>query len=331
MKPLDNYLLVHVGPKFTTTAVEGKPVLLLPKGSDGWAALTEDLKAGRGAGIEADSPIEQTPVCQGTVLAVPEHLTADMTLCAGPWTKYVERMKVVHDEKGRVVKAANGRAVMVGDGHAEAPVMRTCADITERVQVGDRIHFDPTCLTDEAEVAEGTYLVPYANVICTITHDEFWAFHKTRPRPIGGYLLLYRVWADDVETADVEGRPTKVRYGAGGLIAELDVPPLPNEGVIAWQGSPLRGTTDKLSIGDHVVFHGYKPFADKSQPLDTGQARVENIAGTEYLAVRQDYVLAVRPPKYTEVYDKSTGITARMKNAGDPRRAAYYLMGRDPI
>ena len=306
MTPRNNCLLVAIKERFTTTATPGKAQLILPAGSDDWQTLTEQLKTGQAVNIETADDIVKTPVRQGLVVGVPMQLTQEMTLCTAPGTYYSDRKVVVLDKNQQPVKDVHGLPLLKNEGYTEMQHMRTCADINEPVEVGQEIHFDPAGLTDE--VAPGVYLVPYWAVICVILeHEPFYLYSKRIKKdfsspiqfptillPIAGYVLLNRVWADDVQEAEVEGRLIKVRYSTSGLVAETDVPALNSEGIVAWVGRPLRGTSDKLAVGDRVVFHGYKPFADKSQPLDTGPAIVETIAGTEYLCVRQDQILAVR-------------------------------------
>lgn len=289
-RPADNHLLVAVPERFVQQHTPGKSRLVLPSGSDDWAELGARLKAGEEIDIETD----EVPILvrQGLVLAVPERLTEDMMLCAGPHTRLVPNLKVVLDGRGKPRVGPDGRQILRSDGYVEQPVPRTCADITERVAVGDTIHFDPACLSDSAEVSPGVYLVPYSDVIAQVkelpadewAHSHFVAF----PRALAGYALLRPVWAADVVEEEIEGRMRKVRYGKNGLVDVIDVAPLSNEGTVAHLSKPLRGTCQELCVFDHVVF-------------EPGMASPQTIAGVDYLAVREDYLLAARLPALKEV------------------------------
>jgi len=289
-KPADNYLLVAVPERFVQQHTPGKSRLVLPSGSDDWAEMGARLKAGEEIDIETDEvPI---PVRQGLVLAVPERLTEDMMLCAGPHTRLVPKLKVVLDGRGKPRVGPDGRQILRSDGYVEQPVPRTCADITERVAVGDTIHFDPACLSDSAEVSPGVYLVPYSDVICKVKllPTDKWAhshFIET-PHALAGYVLLMPMWAADVVDAEIEGRIRKVRYGKNGFIDAIDVAPLPNEGTVAALSSPLRAHRREVHIGERVIFA-------------LGMASLQTIAGVEYLAVREDHLLAARLPAPKEV------------------------------
>ena len=171
--------------------------------------------------------------------------------------------------------------------HAVGDRARTFADIAPVVAVGDTVYLDRSCLIDENEILPGIYRVSYAAVICTIfkfgillqgQHEDHHLL-----TPVGGYVLLNRVWADDVVYETVEGRVVKCRK-VGALITQYNVPPLPNEGVVEWVDAPLRGCADDLRPGQRVI-------------ITPGHALVEEICGTEYLCVRHDYILAVKEPK----------------------------------
>jgi co-chaperonin GroES (HSP10) len=260
-KPLANYLLVAVperlekpkGPR----SPEGLGITLI-SGEDNMRELQAAIRAGGEIRIEtASDTSDANKVRVGQVLQVPPRLDSSMVLCAGGPKGY-----------------------------------RTLADVTPEVEVGDTVHLDPSCLIDENEIMPGVYRVPYSAVICVITPVRN-SFINNVPidnflTPIGGYALLSRVWADDVtDETDAEGGLVKCRK-KDGLVVETAVPPLADEGVVAWVGTPLRGTLPEIQPGQRVVI---KP----------GLALVERIAGAEYLCVRQDYVLAVREPDFAKV------------------------------
>jgi len=282
-KPAPNYLLVAVPERFEQQHQPGKPRLFLPSGSDDWAALDAQIRLGVGAEIETDEvPI---PVRQGLVLAVPSRLTDDMVLCAGPHSTLVPLQEAVIVHGKTIPDPATGGRMLRSTGKlVEQNIPRTAADITQQVQVGDTIHFDFEALTDEAEVTPGVYLIGYADVIAILATPKLDPWHEDYPYgpvPICGYVLLKRVWPEGVRqvNADEYG----LEYTKSDIVSQLDVPPLPNEGIVLWHSSPLRGTRQQAHVGDHVI-------------VDVRHTRVETIAGTEYLCVRQDYLLAVRQP-----------------------------------
>ena len=102
--------------------------------------------------------------------------------------------------------------------------------------------------------------------------------------PVGGYVLLSRVWANDVCDYELDDRMQKVRWNeAGTLISEYNVPPLPNEGVVKWVDAPLKGALDELHPGQRVL-------------LTPGHSQRERIAGEDYLIIRHDYCIAIKQP-----------------------------------
>ena len=85
----------------------------------------------------------------------------------------------------------------------------------------------------------------------------------------------------------------KCRKNAAGLITETSVPPLPNEGVVAFVDAPLKGALNELHPGQRVL-------------ITEGQALTESICGTDYLCIRHDYCQAVYVPVFSdEVIDAS--------------------------
>jgi co-chaperonin GroES (HSP10) len=262
LKPLANHVLVALPHRYAAPKGPRSPDglgITLIEGADAMRELEAQIKRGGELQIETatDKSISNL-VRVGQVLAIPPCLTEDMVLCA----------------------AGNNK-------------VRTYADITPVVEVGDTVYLDWSCLTDEREILPGIYNVPYAAIICTIYTFKQWdkALDDGKPfmpisvlRPVGGYVLLSRVWADDVTDYELDDRMQKVRWNeAGTLIAEYDVPPLPNEGQVAWVDAPLKGALNELHPGQRVV-------------ISAGHALIENIAGSEYLVIRHDYVLAVEQP-----------------------------------
>ena len=243
------------------------------------AELEAQLRAGGQVKIETESDTSiKNLVRTGQVLSIPPQLTDQMVLCAA------------------------------GEGY------RTYADITPVVEVGDTVFLDWSVLMPDSngenpnEIMPGIYRVPYAAVICIL-----WPyFGVVEPIPVGGYVLLSRVWADDVCDYEIDGVMRKVRFGKGGyLVDQVDVPPLDNEGVVAWIDCPLKGALNELHPGQRVVF-------------SAGHALIETICGESYIAVRHDYILAVRHPNLDS---ELTEMLADWKRNGLPKWANDSIQG----
>lgn len=270
LKAINNYLLIAIPERYKQVRTEGTGKIHLLAGEDNMAELIAQIKSGRGE-LRLETQTEASVsnlIRTGLVLSIPPQLTDQMVLCAAP----------------------NARGY------------RTFADIIPLVALGDTVYLDHSCLIDENEIMPGIYRVPYSAVICTI-HDyraELAELGVRYPKvsfevimPIGGYVLLSRVWADDVKDVEIEGRMRKVRYGKHSSmdalameqawIEQIDVPPLPNEGVVAHVDYTLNRAPNELRNGHRVL------IAD-------GQALVETISGTEYLCVRHDYCVAIIDP-----------------------------------
>lgn len=262
--PTANHLLISIPSRYEAPngprSPEGLGITLIA-GEDAMNELIAQIKTGGELQIETESEQSiRTLVRVGQVLQVPPMLTDQMVLCAA------------------------------GEGY------RTFADITPVVEVGDQVYLDHSCLIDENEILPGIYRVPYAAVICVITFEN----NTMQPwlKPVGGYVLLSRVWAADVCDYEIDDVMRKVRFGKGGyLIDQVDVPPLDNEGEVKWVHEPLQGALDEMHPGQRVV-------------IANGQALIETICGVEYLVVRHDYCLAVREAVFSdEVIDASIAKT----------------------
>lgn len=288
LNPLNNHCLVAVPERYLAPqgprSPEGLAISLL-SGEDAMHELEAQIKRGGKLQIETDTDRSiRNLVRVGQVLQIPPALNDQMYLCAA------------------------------GEQY------RTYADITPVVEVGDTVYLDFSCLTDENEILPGIYRVPYAAVICVIRQEvpesgciEFELNGKKRytmvsdlqlarhhfkhdvpafPKklvPVGGYVLLSRVWAADVQEYEIDGRMRKVRFGKDGyLVEQVDVPPLDNEGEVAFVDAPLKGALNELHPGQRVL-------------ITKGQALVETICGTEYLVVRHDYCMAVLEPNFAAV------------------------------
>lgn len=252
LTPLSNHLLISIPERFNAPKGPRSPdglALTVLSGEDAMHELEAQIKRGGQLQIETETDRSiRNLVRVGQVLQIPPTLTDQMYLCAA------------------------------GDGY------RTYADITPVVEVGDTVYLDYSCLTDENEIMPGIYRVPYAAVICTIWDNSFDAkldFPTTWLMPVGGYVLLSRVWAADVVDEPGEFGLVKCRKNAAGLITETSVPPLNNEGEVAFVDAPLKGALNELHPGQRVVF-------------TAGQALTETICGESYLCVRHDYVMAIR-------------------------------------
>lgn len=252
LTPTNNFLLVAIPERYKKRE-PGNRIHLL-SGDDAIEATVRQIKLGQQIQLETETDTSISNLVRvGQVLAIPPQLTDQMVLCAA------------------------------GEGY------RTFADITPVVEVGDQVYLDHSCLIDENEILPGIYRVPYAAVICIIT--QFIPgpyFGKVDLIPVGGYVLLSRVWAPEVVDYEIDGAMRKVRFGKGGyLIDQVDVPPLPNEGVVAWVDAPLKGALNELHPGQRVV-------------LKEGHALIENICGEELLCIRHDYCEAVYVPQPDE-------------------------------
>ena len=256
--PTANHLLISIPSRYHAPQGPRSPdglALTVISGEDAMHELEAQIKRGGKLQIETETDTSiHNLVRVGQVLQIPLSLNDQMYLCAA------------------------------GESY------RTYADITPVVEVGDTVYLDHSCLTDENEILPGIYRVPYAAVICVIHQFTFDknphnGGHYTELDclvPVGGYVLLSRVWADDVTDYELDDRMQKVRWNAAGtLIAEYNVPPLANEGRVAWIDAPLKGALNELHPGQRVL-------------ITKGQALTETIAGTEYLCIRHDYVLGIR-------------------------------------
>lgn len=259
--PTPNFLFVSVPERFAAPKGPRSPeglALTVLEGDDAWAEMEAVLKQG-GSKVHFEEKTErsvQNIVRVGQVLQIPPYLDETMLLSGG-------------GPKGK----------------------RMMGDITPIVEVGDTVHLDYAHLTDQTEIYPGVYRVPYSAVICTVDvvrwepdpqeslGEEAWDWPILTP--VGGYVLLSRVWADDVVDEDVDGRMVKCRKNKGGLVTQVNVAPLPGEGVVAWVDKPLKGALDELHPGQRVL-------------IDQRQAIVETIVGTEYICIRHDYILGVK-------------------------------------
>ncbi|GAC1370957.1 MAG: hypothetical protein NVS3B25_19200 [Hymenobacter sp.] len=282
LRPLDNHVLVSLPHRYEQPKGPRSPqglALTLIEGEDNLRELEAQLKAGGQIHLETATEHSIANLVRvGQVLQIPPALTDQMRLCAA------------------------------------GEQTRTYADITPVVAVGDTVYLDHSCLTDENEILPGIYRVPYAAIICVIRK---WTAHcgkLYKPQefntltPVGGYVLLSRVWSSDVVDYEVDDRMQKVRFNAAGtLVAEYNVPPLPNEGTVAWVDAPLKGALNELHPGQRVVF-------------EAKQALVETICGESYIAIRHDYVLGVREPVITaqelaDLDDYMSGDPVRQRNS----------------
>lgn len=280
--PTPNYLFVSIPQRFEAPKGPRSPeglALTLLHGDDAMAELDAVLRQG-GNNVHFEEKHERSIeniVRVGQVLQIPPFLDNTMTLSGG-------------GPKG----------------------LRTMADITPVVEVGDTVYLDHAFLIDENEIYPGVYRVPYSAVICKIDDhihkdsgmydievggEKRYCFisdmqavrmyrHGIPPVPptivpVGGFVLLSRVWGEDVVSEDIDGRMVKCTKFPNGMIASTNVPPLTGEGVVAWVGTPLKGSLAELQAGQRVVI----------SPM---HATAETISGTEYLCVRHDYVLAVK-------------------------------------
>lgn len=247
-QPLANHLLIAIPERYEAPKGPRSPdglAITLLAGEDSYRELEHQLRTGGQLQFETEAlESERNKVCVGQVLQLPTRLDDQMVL------------------------------------HAAGTGARTFADITPVVKVGDTVYLDRSCLIDENEILPGIYRVSYAAVICVITPSLI-SFEdgKSWLIPIGGYVLLSRVWDADVVEETVEGRVVKCRK-VGALITEFNVAPLPNIGIVMWVAHPLRGCADDLRTGQRVV-------------ITPGHALIETIAGSEYMCVRHDYILAV--------------------------------------
>lgn len=200
-QPLFDHLLVAVPERFAQPNgprnPDNKLGLTLLSGADSMDELTARIRAGLPIEAETDTAqSDRNRIRTGLVLAVPKSLTPNRVLCA----------------------AANGK-------------VHTYADMAPAVDVGDTVYLDHSCLTDENEIMPGIYHVSYGAVICVIDEAFVGASstkHPTLLRPVGGYVLLSRVWPDDVFDEPGEFGLVKCRKSAAGLVIETAVPPLPN-------------------------------------------------------------------------------------------------------
>lgn len=248
-----NYIICSLPQRFKQ-AQAGTPKIHLIAGEDNMRELQAQIKAGGQIQIETETDTSVSNMNrEALVLSIPPQLTDQMVLCA----------------------ASNNKGY------------RSFADITPVVEVGDTVYLDHSYLTDENEILPGIYRLPYSSVICVI-YDYFpndhTDFHWPVLNPVGGYVLLSRVWASDVVDYELDDQMQKVRWNeAGTIISEYNVPPLPNEGTVRWIDCPLKGALNELHPGQRVL-------------LAPGHALVEHITGEDYLVIRHDYCVAVKQP-----------------------------------
>ena len=298
LAPLANYCLVSVPERFHAPQGPRSPnglAISLLSGDDAMHELEAQIKRGGQLQIETDTDRSiRNLVRVGQVLQIPPSLNDQMYLCAA------------------------------GEQY------RTYADITPVVEVGDTVYLDFSCLTDENEIMHGIYRVPYAAVICTIWDSPAMSWDSPELGtgswearkllfPVGGYVLLSRVWADDVCDYEIDGRMRKVRFGKDGyLVEQVDVPPLDNEGVVAFVDAPLKGALNELHPGQRVL-------------ITKGQALTEVICGTEYLVIRHDYCMAVLEPQVKEwtEFDLDTILAAGELPSAYIK--TYQATGNDPL
>ena len=161
--------------------------------------------------------------------------------------------------------------------------------------------------------------MPYAAVICVIDpwFETIEQQARDRPNynliPVGGYVLLSRVWSSDVCEYEIDDRMRKVRFGKDGyLVEQVDVPPLPNEGQVAFVDAPLKGALNELHPGQRVL-------------ITKGQALVETICGESYLCIRHDYCMAVLELNVIEFELEGKKMTCDMNKARESERGQAFL------
>lgn len=254
-QPTANHILVAIPERYHAPKGPRSPdglAITLLAGEDSMQELEAQLRSGGIMQMEVESATSiQNLVRTGMVLALPPRLDDQMVLC------------------------------MAGDQ------VRTYADIVQVVEVGDTVYLDWTCLTDENELFPGIYRVPYGAVICIIcTSPDFDGIVESFLCPVGGYVLLSRVWAEDVVDEVIEGRSVKCRK-RGDFVVQANVAPLANEGVVRWSDSPLGGAAKEVLPGQRVV-------------ISAAHALTETICGTDYLCIRHDHILAIKEPAYID-------------------------------
>ncbi|GGG61142.1 hypothetical protein GCM10011378_41440 [Hymenobacter glacieicola] len=243
-------------------------LLTLPTYRDDVRELDYALRNGLEFNMESEALEPQHPECGlATVLAVPERLTDELAICAGPFSR----------TKGKFVRSDNGRSPFVESPiySQEVAIPRTAADIRQTVRVGDEVFVGHLAFTDESELPgyPGLYRIPVSEVVYRrYKTNTLLLSNPPQPKyaiePFGGYSLLRRVFTKPAER--------------GGLLLEPTV--IDNEGVVAYVGEPLGQQSFRLQPGQQVVF-------------GSGHGTTYTIEGEELIAVRQDYVLAVREPQ----------------------------------
>lgn len=257
-------------------------VLALGSERNDWAELAEAARNGGELNMENEELAPPHPNGgPATVLAVPANLTAELTICSGPWTRTV----------AKAMRSDDGRGPFVDSPlySIDLAKQRTAADIVQTVAVGDTVHCDFLAFTDQSELMPGVYKVPVSEVVAcirSITPDEFHHYHDIRTvKPFAGYVLLREVWPAGVFEQDIDGRPTKCVTRNGLTVA---TGPLEGEGEVAYVGEPLGKVAERLLPGQRVVF-----------PALHGS--IHTIEGERLIAVRQDYIQAIREDEHQAV------------------------------
>jgi hypothetical protein len=132
------------------------------------------------------------------------------------------------------------------------------------VHAGSKLYFSYLALQDSTELAPNVYAVSYADAICVVRNGEI--------VPIGSHVLLKPVYPEGVEEVD---KGVMGRVNSFGMVTEVNIPPIPFQGIVAHTGLPLKNREDILTMGMHVGIDKYQ------------YGQHYHIEGEDYLVCRQ--------------------------------------------
>ncbi len=144
--------------------------------------------------------------------------------------------------------------------------------IVEEVQVGDRIYFYYTQISDHniLEWEGGLYYkVPYTQIICAIRNGEMIM--------IGGHILLKPYYGEGIIEENIAGHRVFGKMTSFGVFMPV-AKPEERKGTVAHVGTPLIGDDANLSVGDLCYF-----------PVNYDVKTT--IEGVEYYTMRQHEIL----------------------------------------
>lgn len=155
----------------------------------------------------------------------------------------------------------------------------TMSDIDPIIRKGDRIYYHFNAISEDnrlkgyfEDTKSKTFRVGYDQIFCVVREGEI--------IPVGGHVLVEKVFDPGVEEIEVKGVKVMAKTSASGLVTEVGSKPVSYAGTIAYIGAPFKCDPDLgLVAGDKIVFTKESDWVNK-------------IEGKEYYVMRQRDIIA---------------------------------------